>query len=276
MAIKLDANHFSSSFLPLRYYPREDSAHLAFIPIYQVAAAAVAAPRYLGPITLQISATSERTIRHGGFGCPINPTAIALAESEHDTAREIGTIVSVGTASHSTSYWENRESSPSESSPSDVHQKMQEKAERLGLEYYRLEPDPTETAYHVTLEHPDEWDPGPSSKGEKCGASTMGKMQAAFDRWLENPDVQNHFFECAQALVARRRWRTQHKVKWLFYAKWIDVFMCSTCTDPTGSRRSYSQDELRDHYRAVHVGDEAGMERDVSQQVIEKSRIVGM
>lgn len=220
----------------------------ARLDIGLVARATTVSPGYFEPLTLK--GTNYRVMfEHGGFGFHFNPTLFGMREI--DTAAGVasaGTIVSVGTTVKGA---ESRNILARSFEPERVHMAVDGAAKQDGFEYYRIDPDPEETAYHVSNMAPDEWEPATSQPNARAGWKTRAQIETVFNRWLENPDVQNYFTECAQSLVGRRRLRVHNRSRWARFAMGTE-FRCAlrhqSQSDPCWS----DSEEFKDHLRDKH------------------------
>lgn len=215
-----------------------------------VARATTVSPGYFENLTLKGS-IEKVMFEHGGFGFPFNPTLFGMREI--DTAAGVasaGTIVSVGTTVKGA---ESRNILAHSFEPERVHLAVDSAAKQDGFEYYRIDPDAEETAYHVSNMAPDEWEPAVSQANSRAGWKTRQQIETVFNRWLENPDVQNYFTECAQSLVGRRRLRVHNRPRWARFSTGTE-FRCalrhtSQMSDPTWSDSEEFMDHLRDRHQ---------------------------
>jgi hypothetical protein len=260
-------------------YPRnpgEASPH----HICDIARAISAAPFYFDPMSLSDNGSPvnqkndfKKSRRHhntfidAGFS-PVNNPA---EEAYHEVTtfnEPIGTFVSVGTArrlpDRSGSGFGNRVKGGLEAlgDTEDVHIRMNKEATSEGKEfsYYRF--NQPNALSDVDL---DEWKPRSS------GRRTLDKMDAAFNRWAVQPDIQAQFQLCALELVRRRRLRTSDASRWERFALG-SYFSCPEgCQEEGNPKKWLSRARFESHLSEVHPGIEATT-NDCQAQWVYKSR----
>jgi hypothetical protein len=235
--------------------PKTNYGTAETMEISQVARATTAAPMYFRELKFhqKVGTKGQKYyFSDGGFGETNNPTDIGLQEIETLPGKHtVGAIVNIGTA--------RGKPDPSRKSVFSVMRRMASKAtdpnivaremSRRGLEnYWRFNDD---QGINVEL---DEWKPtGWFTMGSTPGATTLKKMDDAFNAWACKHANIEWLKNCAKELVAIRRGRCQEKSRWEQFALGAHDYRCKhedCCSDPAYSSRH----QFMEHWERVHEG----------------------
>lgn len=234
--------------------------------IWQVARAASAAPFYFEPLKIPIPGASGHLLfTDGGFNHANNPTLLGTHEIEDDHGgSSIGIVVSVGTArkvkaSQGAGLRQRvEEIAYTATDPEKVHQEMEEKSDKEGFPYFRLNhPD----GLSIEL---DEWKPKQTPFTKTSGSKTLEDIRSAFDGWAGKVDNVKLFQDCAEALVRRKRARATDAAKWERYAVGAE-YGCHFKECDSESGLFANRDKFKDHLRKRHQVPEPSLCREADK-----------
>lgn len=246
---------------------RTNYGEAANIPIWQVARATSAAPRYFPPIKIQRgNEPGFLRFKDGGFGFN-NPSHEVYKDvvNKHDGmhSQSMGPFISIGTGYSDLEMFSTRSGNLSNarsnlkaafnlpSRTMNAHLKMLEVSYSDNKEvfpYYRF--DGGERLGKIPL---DEWKGNRfkwlTRKTSEPGYKTLEKMEVATAIYLKDRNVERRLQDCAKVLVRRRRLRARYLSEWDRYAS-FSYYEC----DLKGCQRSRIDKaaEFLDHLRNVH------------------------
>ena len=256
------------------------------LPIWKVARATSAAPKYFPPIKIQKGSDSDPKncvkFKDGGFGCN-NPSEEAYWDILHKhggMARNIGPFISIGTGIPPFEMFAEapgnlpnavanlKAATKLPSRTMKTHDAMARLSHRDGQDifpYYRF--DGGKRLGEVKL---DEWKSHRltrlTGRDREPGSKTIDKMFSATAVYLQHRDVQRDLTDCAKLLVRRRRLRMRNSSAWDRYAS-ASFYECNY--KGCESKRINTKQLFKEHLKQKH---HIKIEDEIVEQSIGESR----
>ena len=234
------------------------------LPLWQVARATSAAPKYFAPIEIQ-GYKKVHLFKDGGFGCS-NPTREIYNDVVHKHGeRGIGPFVSIGTGETVLRHKRQRNhirdtilniriATKLPARTIKVHEEMESLSRRDNFEFPYFRFDGGEELGDIAL---DEWKSHKrdrlgklmGSKSPQQGQKTLERISGTIDRYLADERVKRELGELAKSLVETRRLKVRDASGWDRYAS-FSCYRCrfQKCENP----RLKTADDFRDHLERRH------------------------